>query len=84
MSKQTALRFFARELLENTTTDSSAKMDDLLPQLLAFPPWPAPQTPLSDSSYEDGIKAQVTAVRKIPEKSLLQQTSGGESPLNAS
>jgi COP9 signalosome complex subunit 3 len=59
-------------------------MDDLLPQLLAFPPHPALQTPLSDSSYEEGMKAQISAVKRISEKSLLQQTSGGESPLNVS
>lgn len=59
-------------------------MDELLPKLLTFPPHPPPQNPLSDGNYEDGIKAQISAVRKISEKNLLHQTSGGESPLNVS
>jgi COP9 signalosome complex subunit 3 len=60
------------------------KMDDLLPKLLTFPPHPPPQNPLSDSSYEDGIKSQISALRKIADKNLLLNTSGGESPLDVS
>ncbi len=59
-------------------------MDDLLPKLLTFPPHPPPQTPLSDSSYEEGVKHQIQAVGKIPEKNLVLQTSGGESALDVS
>ncbi|KAG0651900.1 COP9 signalosome complex subunit 3 [Hyphodiscus hymeniophilus] len=57
-------------------------MDSLLPQLLAFPPHPSPQPPLSDSAYDEGIKAQISTLRKSSEKTLRQQTSGGESPLD--
>jgi hypothetical protein len=71
-------------IFSSTDQTPIVKMDDLLPKLLAFPPHPPPQNPLSDSSYDDGIKAQISVVRKISEKSLLQQTSGGESPLNVS
>jgi COP9 signalosome complex subunit 3 len=68
----------------NNFLPSTINMDELLPHLLAFPPHPAPQTLLSDSSYDEGIKAQISAVRKIPDKNLLEETSGGESPLNVS
>lgn len=70
--------------LNLTPPGTSATMDDLLPQLLAFPPHPAPQTPLSDSSYDEGIKLQIAGCRQISDKNLLQLTSGGESPLDVS
>lgn len=59
-------------------------MDDLLPKLLTFPPHPPPHSPLSDASYDEGIKAQISVVRKLSEKNLLQHTSGGESSLDVS
>lgn len=59
-------------------------MDDLLPKLLAFPPHPPPQTPLSDFQYDEGIRNQISTVGKIPEKNLLPQTSGGENALDVS
>jgi COP9 signalosome complex subunit 3 len=65
-----------------STSHETINMDDVLPKLLTFPPHPPPQPPLSDSSYDEGIKAQISAVRKIAEKSFLQQTSGGEGPLD--
>ena len=60
------------------------RMDSLLPQLLAFPPHPTPQPPLSDAAYDEGIRAQISTLKKLSEKNLLQHTSGGESPLNVS
>jgi COP9 signalosome complex subunit 3 len=59
-------------------------MDDLLSKLLAFPPHPPPHTSLTDSAYDEGIRAQIKTVEKIAERDLLLQTSGGESPLNVS
>jgi len=59
-------------------------MDDLLPKLLSFPPHPPPKVPLSDASYDEGIKAQIATVGKISEGKLLQQTSGGENALDVS
>jgi COP9 signalosome complex subunit 3 len=59
-------------------------MDELLPKLLAFPPHPPPKTPISDAQYDEGIKSQISAVSKISDKHLLQQTSGGENVLDVS
>ncbi|TAQ90685.1 hypothetical protein B7494_g1014 [Chlorociboria aeruginascens] len=56
-------------------------MDDILPKLLSFPPHPPPLNPISDQRYDEEIKRHIEAVKKIPEKSLLLKTSGGESPL---
>lgn len=66
------------------TNKLSFKMDDLLQKLLTFPPHPPSKNPLSDSSYEEGIKSQIAAVGKISEKNLLLSTAGGESPLDVS
>ncbi|KAG4029497.1 hypothetical protein MFRU_015g00410 [Monilinia fructicola] len=57
-------------------------MDNILPSILSFPPHPAPLVPLSDSQYDAGIKSQIETLKKIPEKILLQSTTGGESPLD--
>ncbi|KFY09060.1 hypothetical protein V492_05656 [Pseudogymnoascus sp. VKM F-4246] len=57
-------------------------MDKLLPLLLSFPSHPPPIQPLSDEQYDEGIKAQVKNIRKLPGKTLLQATSGGEDILN--
>lgn len=59
-------------------------MDDILPRLLVFPPHPPPKISISDAQYDEGIKNQITAVAKIPERHLLQPTSGGESTLDVS
>lgn len=63
---------------------STFKMDNILPSILSFPPHPAPLVPLSDSQYDAGIKSQIETLKKIPEKILLQSTTGGESPLDVS
>ncbi|KFX99021.1 hypothetical protein V490_01991 [Pseudogymnoascus sp. VKM F-3557] len=57
-------------------------MDKLLPLLLSFPVHPPPIQPLSDEQYDEGIKSQVKNLRKLPGKTLLQATSGGEDVLN--
>lgn len=57
-------------------------MDKLLPLLLSFPVHPPPIQPLSDEQYDEGIKSQVKNIKKLPGKSLLQATSGGEDILN--
>lgn len=59
-------------------------MDDLLPKLLSFPPHPPPPNPLSVVQYDEGIKAQISAIKGIPEGKLLQQTSSGENALDVS
>jgi hypothetical protein len=58
------------------------KMDDLLPKFLAFPPHPPQVHPLSDERYDEAIKSQIEAVKKMTDTKLLQQTSGGENPLD--
>lgn len=57
-------------------------MDDLLQKFLQFPPHPPPAHPLSDERYDEGIKSQVDAVKKMSDAKLLQQTSGGENALD--
>ncbi|RFU27939.1 hypothetical protein B7463_g8393, partial [Scytalidium lignicola] len=57
-------------------------MDTLLPKLLSFPPHPPPAQPLSDHNYDREITALIDAVKGIPDKRLLLQTSGGENPLD--
>jgi COP9 signalosome complex subunit 3 len=59
-------------------------MDDLLPVLLSFPPHPALPNQASDQQYDEGIKAQIEAVRKVSGRNLLQVTSSGEHILNVS
>jgi COP9 signalosome complex subunit 3 len=59
-------------------------MDDLLPKLLSFPPHPPRPTPMSDHLYDESIKEQIEAVKKIPQYKLLLQTSGGEHVLDVS
>ena len=59
-------------------------MDDLISKLVAFPPQPPPDPPLSDSKYDEAIKNHITAVGKIAEKSLSQLTSSGASALDVS
>ncbi|KAL3424639.1 COP9 signalosome complex subunit 3 [Phlyctema vagabunda] len=56
-------------------------MDELLPQMLAFPPHPPPLKPLSDDKYDEAIRSQVTLLSKCSEKDLLGKTSGGEDTL---
>lgn len=51
-------------------------------KLVTFPPQPPPSSPLSDSRYDESIKHHITAVGKIGDKSLLQQTPSGASALD--
>jgi COP9 signalosome complex subunit 3 len=53
-------------------------MDELLPTLLSFPPFPPPQVPLSDAQYDHAIRAQISNIKAIPKDKFLQQTAGGE------
>jgi hypothetical protein len=57
-------------------------MDKLLPSLLSFPVHPPPIQPLSDEHYDEIIKSQVKYIKKLPAKTLLQKTSGGEDILD--
>jgi hypothetical protein len=57
-------------------------MDNLLPKLLSFPQHPSPTTPLTDTQYDEGIRAQIKAVKDISENKLLQYTSSGENVLD--
>lgn len=57
-------------------------MDDLLPKLLSFPQHPPPTTPLTDAQYDEGIKAQISAVKGVSDGKLLQNTASGESVLD--
>jgi len=57
-------------------------MDDLLPKLLSFPPYPPPPKSISDHQYDEGIRTQIQAVKAIPDNKLLQPTSGGENVLD--
>lgn len=59
-------------------------MDNLLPNLLSFPPHPPRPNPMSDQHYDEGIREQIDYVKKISESKLLQQTSGGENVLDVS
>jgi COP9 signalosome complex subunit 3 len=59
-------------------------MDDLLPVLLSFPPHPPLPHPVSDQQYDEGIRSQVEAVKKVSHRNLLQVTSSGEHILNVS
>jgi len=59
-------------------------MEETLQKLLLFPPFPPPVTPLSDAQYDEGIRAQIAAMNKMGEKSLVAKTSGGESALDVS
>jgi COP9 signalosome complex subunit 3 len=57
-------------------------MNNLLPVLLSFPPHPLSLNPISDQQFDEGIKTQIENVRKIPSRTLLQDTSSGENILN--
>ncbi|MCJ1225691.1 hypothetical protein MMC12_002340 [Toensbergia leucococca] len=52
-------------------------MDDLLPHLLAFPPLPAPSTPLSDAEYDKQIQSLVQLLEQTPTINLTKGVSGG-------
>jgi hypothetical protein len=70
--------------LSNDRLPSTVKMDNLLPNLLSFPPHPPPPNPMSDHAYDSGIRDQIDYVKKLSDSKLLQQTSGGENVLDVS
>jgi hypothetical protein len=45
-------------------------MEDLLPQLLAFPPHPPPKKPLRDIEFDTQIKQLVQILNSIPASKL--------------
>ena len=45
-------------------------MNELLPQLLAFPPHPPPPQPLSDADYDRQIKSVVQLLNQTPASRL--------------
>jgi hypothetical protein len=55
-------------LVLEQTPHSTSNMDELLPKLLLFPPHPPPKHPLTDAQYDEGIKAQIDVVAKMPAK----------------
>lgn len=57
-------------------------MDDLLPQILSFPPHPPPQIPLSDRQFDSAIRDQIDAVKKIKAAKFLEKTLGGANLLD--
>ncbi|MCJ1251285.1 hypothetical protein MMC30_008516 [Trapelia coarctata] len=52
-------------------------MDDLLPQLLSFPPHPAPAQKLSDSDYEKRVKSIVKLLNGTSASQLVRGVGGG-------
>ena len=52
-------------------------MDELLPQLLAFPPHPPPPQPLSDITYDKQIRALVQLLNQTSASKLVGGVSGG-------
>lgn len=56
---------------------ASKKMDELLPQLLSFPPHPPPPKPLSEVAYGTGARDLCTLLSKTPANILTAGVSGG-------
>jgi len=82
-----ALHKQLHELAHDLSSDrlnSTVKMDNLLPNLLSFPPHPPPPNPMSDHAYDQGIREQIDFVKKLTDKKLLDHTSGGENVLDVS
>ena len=52
-------------------------MDNLLPQLLAFPPHPPPSQPLSDAEYDKQIKSLIQLLNQTSASKLAGGVSGG-------
>lgn len=59
-------------------------MDNILPQLLSFPPQPAPLDPLSDIEYDKQIKAIVQTLSTISANKLTGGMRGGGDLLDVS
>ena len=52
-------------------------MEGGLQQLLAFPPYPMPATPLPDSEYDKQIKAHIQYLNTIPASKLTNGVPNG-------
>jgi len=52
-------------------------MDELLPQLLSFPPHPAPAQKLSDSEYDKQVKSIVKLLNGTSASKLVRGAGGG-------
>lgn len=59
-------------------------MDNILPQLLSFPPHPPPITPLSDAEYDKQIRGVIQLLNETPAKKLTTGVSGGGDLLDVS
>ena len=57
-------------------------MDELLPQLLTFPPVPVPAKPPSDSEYDQSISLIVKLLEETPRDVLAVGLSSGENILD--
>ncbi|KAA6413378.1 MAG: hypothetical protein FRX48_03124 [Lasallia pustulata] len=55
----------------------SDSMDELLPQMLSFPPHPPPPQPLSDVDYDRSIKGLVQNLNQVAASKLTSGVSGG-------
>lgn len=53
-------------------------MNALLPQLLSFPPHPAPKESYNEADYDSHIRKFLEGLSKIPAKKLTQDISEGE------
>lgn len=53
-------------------------MEELIPKLLTFPPVPTPAEPLSDSQYDQSIRAISQLLTSIPPAQLISGLSTGE------
>ena len=53
-------------------------MDAILPQLLSFPPQPAPRAPYNETDYDLHIRKYLEILSKIPAKKLTQGVSEGD------
>ena len=59
-------------------------MDDLIPKLLTFPPASAPAEPLSDSQYDQSIRAILQLLTSASTAKLASGLSTGEDVFDVS
>ena len=57
-------------------------MENLLPQLLSFPPHPPPQEPLKDAEYDTQIKHLVQILNSVPASKLASGVPGSSELLD--
>ncbi|KAI9849767.1 MAG: hypothetical protein M1838_006268 [Thelocarpon superellum] len=53
-------------------------MDNLLPQLLSFPPHPPPAQPLSDGQYDTQVRSLLQTLNRTPANLLVREVQGGD------